>query len=324
MTPRQLPPFLRMSPFLPISPSNPIISLTLWHGLHHSLPRHPLLWYVSLKDKLRQHNPYVPQVPFKAGVLHSWTPVLGAVIALQLGLIFWRPEVLLLPIGLIAGLMAAVGICGRISQEREQGRYELMGLTPSGRLGASWALGTRYFRRDLTWEGLRQLVDRFHMIWLFILFPIWLLAGLFLTTQSSAFREINADLYAYLMLPLNGTILLLISRADFQYATLTGAIIGMIAPSYAPRRLDSAMLAMGSFLLLRFTFYALSLFIGTLLMPFLAFTFAGDYGGVLTSVAWLALYIVLQELSVYVVCGAMAWRLNTTIKEICQIYRQSI
>lgn len=299
------------------------ISLTLWHGLHHALPRHPLLGSMSRLER-RAHNPGLAPAPFRAGALHGWTPLLGVLIALQVGIVARRPEVLLLPIGLIAGLMTTVGISGRISQECEQGRYTLLGLTPSGWLGASWALATRYVGRDLTWTGLRQLIDRFHLLWLFVLFPVAGVAGLMLFTGSLRYRGPVAPLYDVLLLPLNGAALLLISRADFQYATLAGALIGIIAPTYAPKRPESALLAVALFLVARSTGYALTLALGLPLVSGLGQSFAGPYAGALATLGALATYLSIQEIALIALCRGVAARLNTTLSEVVGIYRESI
>lgn len=292
-----------------------VISLTLWHGLHYSMPRHPLLWY----DLNREHGALIAN----ANTLTQWTPLLGAVIAIQIGVIFWRLEALLLMIGLITGLMAATGINGRISREREQGRYDLMGLTPSGVLGASWVLATRFFSRDPQWKGTRETVDRLHLIWVFGLFPVWFMVVVFIVINLPNPRY-TQDFITNLLLPLNATLLLIISRADFQYSIITGAFLGMIAPTFAGRRLDSYMLAIGTFLLIRFATYALVLTLGALIIQTIRPDPQQIISSHLISLVWTGCYLVIHEIAIHLTCRALAWRMNSSVQEICEIYRRSI
>jgi hypothetical protein len=292
---------------------------TLWHSLHHALPRHPLLWYRQSGGRLtlaavrgwRRWAVYAIIVVVVFNVFTLWS-----IVDFPLGL--------LIPlVGLVIGIHVAANISVRLAYERECGRCELTALTPSGLLGASWAVATRYFQRDPLLRRLCYYVDLVHILWLFAGLLL-LTFSLFLSIGAVSFRQQNLFGEAVgLHTTLNLLLILVLVRADYQYSLVAAALIAMIAPTFARNRLESYLIALAGFLVVQVLVFILWLLIGGTVSG-LVWNVVGPDAPLLNTFAILALYLIIREGWLHAICVMLALRLHTTRREILGISRLSI
>lgn len=296
----------------------------LWHGLHYSLPRHPLLWYGALKNR-------IPQAPRINEDLFFWIQALlyvGFWFAGFLGLAIWIvvgfPVIILVMLpSLVAGIATTVGVGMRIMLERERGRHELMGVTPSGFLGASWVQATHYFRTSSIATNFKQLIDGFHITWIFMLLALFFIVTLTMSSPRAAVSGEFRLFYGDLISPFNAGLLLLIARGDYLYSVVTGALVAMIVPTFARSRADGYVMMVIGFALVQLVSYLLFLLSLILVIEVAASVFV-SLAGWIVSVLSFGTFFVVREMVLYLTCWTLARRLNTTVHEVVNVFRLSI
>src|SRR5690606_39031082 len=170
--------------------------------------------------------------------------MIAVVISIGLWIIYGiSPLVLVLLMDTYAGVMVTRGVTVSMQRARERGLLELMGVTPSGQMGAVWALMTRYLRRDQTLSGVHQAAAWLHATWMFALVPYGVLVlVMFCSNTTGRVSEFGAIFNQPLSL-LNGVIVFGVMVMDYLGALVAGALVGMIVPTIGGLRAESTYVA---------------------------------------------------------------------------------
>jgi hypothetical protein len=295
-----------------------LITRELWHGLNNALPRHPLLWYPLRHQDTHRGNP---------NFWIEFIPSMMLVVAVVGALLLWAaygipPLTLILLLDAYAGVVVTRGVTAAMHRARERGLLELMGVTPSGQMGAVWALMTRYLRRDPTLAGLHQAASWLHVTWLFALLPFGALVMITLCGSASISQTEFGLIFNQPLALLNGIVIFGVMIMDYLAALVAGALTGMIVPAYAPARTDLAFLAPIAFLGVQVATYVLLLLVHLVLISVLSVP--GWLSGWSSSVAFLVAYIGVREATLWVLCAVLAWRMNTSVRDVLTIHRRSL
>lgn len=153
----------------------------------------------------------------------------------------------LLPLLLIAFSSCYVStwvmrISTTIVQEREDGVYDQLSVTPLGPFGVSWMICTATLHHGdmLGWitAGRKLLTGLI----------IFTLAAILMTT---AFRQDTARLFQFMLLILEVAAITAASYADHIQSVVLGSLLGMLAPTYVRHRTEGQFLAEALFLVLQ-------------------------------------------------------------------------
>ncbi len=295
-----------------------LITRELWHGLHHALPRHPLLWYPLRSQDTRLEAPtfWVEFVP--TGLL---------MIAVVVSIVLWigygiSPLTLVLLMDTYAGVVVTRGVTVSMQRARERGLLELMGVTPSGQMGAVWALMTRYLRRDQTLSGIHQAAAWLHATWMFALVPYSGLVLVMLCGNSSAVQTDFGSFFNQPLSLLNGFIVFGVMVMDYLGALVSGALVGLIVPSVAGLRAESTYLAPLAYIGLQAVNYAALLMLHVIINSVLSVP--GWLNGWSSSIAFMISFVMVREGILWGLCLVLARQMNTSVRDVLQIYRRSL
>ncbi len=285
-----------------------VLSYTLWRGLFHRMQTHPMYWR-PLSDTLPPITPQRPYTPWQRVL--RWLAFAGGLIVLVpiLALLLFPGTFLLmlavLAGGTIAGLQTAYGVASLLGREFQAGRGTLLGATPYGPVGLSWALAARFIRRDKGSRQFRRLVTVFYLFAavgvLLLGVGIVLMNAAMVTTAtyygmepgSPGFETIGV--WTMVLSVLNGLLIVTLLLIDTIQSVLTGTLIGMSALPLAPRRDDARLAALGVFLLVQLGFYVLVLLVG-ISLPGALYTLLGLEPDLLLSVIRVGVVLGLREL----------------------------
>jgi hypothetical protein len=295
-----------------------LITRELWHGLHHALPRHPLLWYPLRSQDARLEAP---------SFWIEFVPTVMLMIAVIISIVLWiaygiSPLTLVLLMDTYAGAMVTRGVTVSMQRARERGLLELMGVTPSGQMGAVWALMTRYLRRDQTLSGLHQAAAWLHATWLFALVPYGVLVVVMFCSNTPANQSDFGAIFNQPLSLLNGFIVFGVMVMDYLGALVSGALVGMIVPSVSSLRAESTYLAPMAYIGLQAVNYAALLMLHVLINS--ALSVPGWLNGWSSSIAFIISFVVVREGILWALCLILARRMNTSVRDVLQIHRRSI
>lgn len=306
-----------------LNPYDYMLIKRLWHGLFNALPRHPFLWY-NLRNMALESKIFEEIALWRMLLIY-----LASGVMLFFGLFFWMAMgaplgALIFVSSMFAGATVAQGIGINILRERERGRYDLMALTMSGLLGSTWALSTRYIRNNDTFNRISQTANLIHTMLTLCLIPAFFLTVVAIANYGSAFgiRPFEYPITDF-SLYTNATIFIIVARLDYMYSIVTGAIVGMVTPSFLHRRSEGLVTLVISFSLVQVLLYIVILLL-TGLATVLVVNYVGEAHWLLSSLAWFTMYCVCREVWLYGLCAVAARRMNSTLHEVITIYRSSI
>lgn len=295
-----------------------LITRELWHGLHHALPRHPLLWYPLRSEDARLEPPsfWIEFVP--TGLL---------MIAVLISIVLWiaygiSPLTLVLLMNTYAGVVVTRGVTVSMQRARERGLLELMGVTPSGQMGAVWALMTRYLRRDQTLSGIHQAAAWLHATWMFALVPYGALTIVLLCSNTPTNQTGFGELFSQPLSLVNGIIVFGVMVMDYLASLVSGALAGMILPGLGSLRAESTYLAPMAYIGLQAVNYAALLMLHVVINA--ALSVPGWLNGWTSSIAFILAFVAVREGILYLLCSVLARQMNTSINEVLQIHRRSL
>lgn len=295
------------------------MTFRLARALYKSLPRHPMFWYDYSPTPSRE--PLTPrQRLIRAGLVIllviSACPIMAvAVLPGAFTLLF-----IVMLGGTIAGLHAANGISGLIGGVREQGRYDLVGVTPEGIFGLSWALGARFLRMQRGARRLRRLILSLYIAGALlvglaaVMLPFFQLDPSMFMGTSADFQVDHDVLYNRLLALFNILLLLAFVRLDYTQSMVSAALIGMVAPTMARRRVDASIMGFGLFLGLQFGVYVVIFLVDFTLLG--AVLDGLGVNGIITRLVLVGLALALREGLLHWMWRVVADELNTSLPEL--------
>lgn len=252
-----------------------MFTFRLWSALHRPYVAHPL--YRRLKHASATRNTVASRMRDYLPEDSAWGAILLLLSIIAMAIGGWRALIFLLfliPLALISagtfsGLLALLKTSGLINRQTEQGKDALMGVTPLGLPGMLWALCSFAYHQDSFLKSLRETVRGVYVFGFFILIvpafflSLFVFLDILIASRSSGYGELPQTL-------VGGFGLLFLAYADLVQSILVGCLMGMLAPTYTQRRVDSSGLAVGAFLAAQFLSYALIALIDLVILPQLA------------------------------------------------------
>jgi hypothetical protein len=163
---------------------------------------------------------------------------------------------ILLFTGTVYGFVWAANISQIIARIRSEGKYDLLCLSPSGKLRISWAICTGYLYRNQLFT--RIYVQRTRIVQGLLTIPGALILPLFIGIAAS-----RTPYVLMLLSTVVHTITLAIAfYVDYIQSAVMGSLIGMNVPNYTRSELDARLLAAGSFLAFQISTYVVAWAIG--------------------------------------------------------------
>jgi hypothetical protein len=145
-----------------------------------------------------------------------------------------------------------------IVREHERGTYEPHCLSPSGALGANWALCAANLHRDdaLGWiDLLRRLLTG---MLLFILLMVLL---------TAAYRGNVPNLFQFLRLFLDMMALAVVSYVEHVQAIVLGSLVGILIPTYRQTPVDARTWGVNVFVAIQVVTLVATLLAGLMILP---------------------------------------------------------
>ena len=288
----------------------PFLSFRLWRTFYKSLPRHPIL-VIDLggKKNTRTKTPFWRQ----AGVLVLTVIALILIFPVALVLIVSGLFIFIVIVaagGTAIGLNAAFGIGNSINREQTQGRYHLISVSPEGAVGLSLVLSVRHLRMNDYARRLHSSIFGFYST-AFTILTFGLIAGtIVLATQ------IDFDLGAGLLLFINAYLVVGLLYVDTVQSAITGALLGIVIPTYTRSQIDTSLSVMVGFLTVQVGIYLV------IIAAFLLFgllPFDGFLGGLILSLLRIGSAMAIREGALHLLWNWTAERLNTDLDELIAI-----
>jgi len=199
---------------------------------------------------------------FVAIILMGFSSFIVVVVLITIALIIVGFPIVLVLSGTLYGLVSALNISGAIMNERLQGRYLILGVTPSGFLGASWALCSLSVQNSNVLRQLRAFLAGIYSIMFLILTLPLILTTIFYLANSDF-----PQLYSLWSILVIASSFLVWCVVDFFQSACTGSLVGIIAAHHNKTRGQTQNSVLGNFLALQLGVYILTGFIGLFLIP---------------------------------------------------------
>jgi len=164
--------------------------------------------------------------------------------------------------GTIYGMLSALIISGAIINERIQGRYLILGVTPSGFLGASWALCSLSIQNSNLLRQLRGTLRSIYAIMALILLLPFLLVSLFYVANVRTYNVY--ELWSVLLLSF---CFLGFCIVDFFQSACVGSLIGIIAAHHSETRSNTQNTVISNFLAVQMAVYLITAFLCLFIIP---------------------------------------------------------
>lgn len=298
------------------------IMLRLNRMFFRAMPRHPLFWrdfealqYPS-RSKPRKYKVQWANAPLFRQVIRFGTPVVALLIICPAIMVLAIPGLALFPFlvlagGSLIGVNAALGVSSSVADEYQNGRWDVVALTPPGLVGANWALAARFLRTNQRLRQMHRLISG-----IFVTIVLWVIFGVGLTSllllDSSSLGLVREDAVA---LPINTLMFVGLLYVDARLSTIVGALIGMAMPTFTVSRLDASINALVMFLTTQFVTYVV-IFVAAFLLPGTLLAALGVEGWFLHSLIHCTLALVVREFGLWIVWQWAAERLNTDLTEL--------
>lgn len=231
---------------------------------------------------------------------------LWALVVIPFALLLALIPLLLISYGTIYGMLSALSIGSTISNEKVQGRYTLLGVTPYGFEGATWALCSLLIHASYTLRWLRTTAQFLYFLLLFAVgIPLFISLGIYVFQPTPPL----ADTLRVLGL---GFALVILMVVDFIQSADLGSLIGMLVPTYVQTRSDTRNNVIFFFPIVQFGSYVLIALV--MVGPFLLAVESG------MSLLWpaygsLVIFYLVREFIIVGLWCQLARRLNANLNE---------
>jgi len=280
----------------------------IWRALHNPPALHPVFQRTVLRP---------PPLVNRRSL--GWA---GLVVNLVLGLGQYSPTILLalMPFilvftGITYGIDCAIRVGSTIAKERENDTFNLLSLSPSGALGASWAICTSALYRNRDFDRLHNVVRGSVII---TMITIAIIAAITLVIQSDKFSRVAEPTFLTVIHLVDLTAVILAVYIEYVQSAILGSLIGMFVPIYSQNRVDTSAYAIGGFLFLQITTYFVAYFIGFLILTDLydGLYISGDYAEISLSILRLGVFFMVREVIITVLWRTLVERLNAQPSEL--------
>ncbi|MCU0498161.1 MAG: hypothetical protein MUF87_12485 [Anaerolineae bacterium] len=235
----------------------------LWWDLHQEPVAHPLF-----RPKDPPNTATAPRPRWRVLLTDTLLPIIG--LGFVLATLWYWAMVLLGSVvfvivfgGLLYGGYATVKLSQQIIRYQEQGIYDLLALTPSGRMRTHWAMAARFLQDNQMLTVFRAMMTRLYLL-LYLAALVWLLAIPMFFYLSGETQIL--DITPILIFAIGVTA----HVSDMTRAALNGVLVGMVVPLYTTKRSDTLLITIGVYLALQALFYGIYLVVGVQMINLLA------------------------------------------------------
>lgn len=280
----------------------------IWRALHNPPALHPVFQRTVLLPPATGNQ----RTPGWAGMVVNLVLALGQHSPTILLLLM--PFILLFT-GITYGIDCAIRVGSAIAKEHENDTFNLLSLSPSGALGASWAMCTSslYHNRDF---------DRFHSIMrgtiIISIIVVLIIASLVIIAHSEQFSRASEPTLPTVIHIIDLMTVMTALYFEYMQSTILGSLIGMFVPTYTQNRIDTRIYTLGVFLLLQITTYFLAYLIGFVILPDLydRLHIIGEHIESSLSLLRLAVFFMIREVMITLLWRALVERLNAIPSEL--------
>ncbi len=214
--------------------------------------------------------------------------------------------------GTVSGLLTGFAVSDTIINEKLQGRFDLLGLTPYGFAGATWALCSLSLQSNDLLRRVRGVMRVFFSFLIaLVTIPLLYTIMLVLASPRSPIGDVLSDMVLILLVVGAMTI-------DYIQSTSVGALIGMIAPLRSSTRFESRNNVWSSFLVSQVASYLIAVFLIGFILPNLLATV-----GITSQLGYVALAVVvfylIRELVLVLMWQLLAYQLRVELDELDQL-----
>ena len=300
-----------------------IISWKVWQAVHKPFVAHPLYWMRGLWIAPYDTEFIVKKIEKRARSVSILVGIFALFLLVQYGVGTFTLFVLGLPalviifgiplgiliIGSIYGFVSASVATLTISREHNLGRFTLLGTTPYGRAGATWALGSIAIQKNEFLRRVRDVMPPVYFATFFlILFPLSLLGfGALLNSSNS---ELQGNFTSIFMI----FTLSLFSLTDLIQSASIGALIGMIVPITVNQTSSAYAITILAYLVSQVFIYLISAAIWILVWPQF-----GVSQGIKFYLAGLCTIILFRDVYLRILWQLFNWRLGADFGELDMI-----
>lgn len=196
----------------------------------------------------------------------------------------------------VYGLRWAMQIASHIANERELGMYELLAISPSGRLGINRVIVSACLYRN---ESLEQVQAG----------GAWMMRGFFTLVFMLIGASVTGNFIPEDVTAPAGAVIILIYLftmaaavyADHLQSIVLAVLVGMLIPNFITRRIDAGAGAFIGYLMVQVVTYAITLVIGFAAVPrLLEFSQTSDvFNAILLPFIRLAVFVVSREIIIW-------------------------
>lgn len=179
-----------------------------------------------------------------------------------LGMLVIGFPLLLFLSGSIYGIASAIVISGAIINERLQGRYLILGVTPQGFLGASWALCSLCIQNSVLLRQLRNIMRTIYTILLSLVLLPFTIVTMFYLINSEAPHVYN--LWGALVVGLGVSLMIII---EFFQSACVGSLLGILAAHHNETRANTQSSVTSNFIVLQVAIYLMAAFLCIIIIP---------------------------------------------------------
>ena len=305
-----------------------IISWKVWQAVHKPFVAHPLYWMRGLWVAPYDTDFIVKKIERRARSVSLIVGTFAIFLLVQYGVgtftlfVLGVPSLLII-VGIPAGILIIGSIYGfvsasvatlTISREHNLGRFTLLGTTPYGRAGATWALGSIAIQRNTFLKRVRDVMPPVYFATFFlILFPLSLLGFGALLNSNNA--ELQGDFtYAFMVFTLS-----LFSLTDLIQSASIGALIGMIVPISINQTSSAYAITILAYLMSQVFIYLLSAATWIIVWPQL-----GINQGIKFYLAGLCTIVVYRDVYLRILWQLFNWRLGADFGELDTIVHVNV
>lgn len=272
-----------------------MLTWKLWRALHEPPINHPLFTHISKVKSSRLGHLIVFSFPVGVllvailtfGVLRTpqviTTPLLNSYSAAAIAFLVFT--------GTLYGLVWAANISRIIVRMRTDGKYDLLRLSTASELHLNWTICTGYLHRNQSFSRVHGQRARIAQYMLMI--PGALVMPLLIGIAS------ENETYTIMMLTtvIHAIVIAGAYYIDYAQSVIIGGLVGMIVPIYSRSELDSRMAAGISFLALQISSYALTWWIGFVVLPnsYAVFNIGGDLAELSLNILQLLVFYACRE-----------------------------
>jgi hypothetical protein len=285
-----------------------MLTWKLWRALHDPPLHHPLFAHVAKARTTRFARLPRHVLPLGVGLLILITlvgvwripPSARAVVDINVAFIV----ALLLFTGTIHGLIRAASISHILMRMRVDGKYDLLRLSIRDEMALNWTICTGYLHRGDSFHKAHGQRARITQVLLMI--PMGLLMPLVLGLASK-----NEPYVLMLSTALVQAVVVgLMYYVDYAQSVIIGGLVGMFVPIHSRSELDARLLAGSTFLAFQISSYALTWWLGFVVLPTI-YSNANSFADLSLTFFQLVIFYVCREGMITLLWHALLRQLRT-------------